>query len=229
VQCGAPEPLDDTEPERLAKCIKRLELKYVVLTSVARDDLADGGSGHIAEIVSTIKDQCPETKVEVLLSDFGEDHGSIRVIVHSKPDVFGHNLETVRRMHKRIKTPPSDYDTSLRVLKFLKENTQLVVKTGIMVGIGEKSEEVCDTLEDVARIGVDICTIGQYMTPSINHYPVQKYYELSEFQEFKRIGEEKGIKCVISGPFVRSSYGANQTFELVCPGENSFFRTTQSY
>jgi lipoic acid synthetase len=215
VKNGRPMPVDDGEPAKVAKSISDLGIRYAVITSVDRDDLVDSGSLHFANVITKIKEN--GILVEVLTPDFKRNmREGIMTVVNAHPDVFGHNIEIVRRLHRQIKKPPSNYDFSLDFLKSIKEiSTDSISKTGAMVGVGEYKEEVFELIDDVANAGVDILTIGQYLPPSGKHYQLDRYVEPSEFEEYKKYGESVGIKVVESGPFVRSSYHAFESFRKI--------------
>lgn len=221
IKTGCPTPLDEKEPENVAECVRALGLKYVVITCVTRDDLDDGGARHFAETINIIHNTCPDTKVEVLTSDFRGNMDSVQIVLDARPDVFGHNIEVTRRLHASVKKPPSGYETSLDVLKYVKENSPILTKTGLIVGVGESVDEIHETIDDIVQAGVDIMTIGQYLTPSTSHYPISRFVTPEEFEGFKKFGEDKGLKCVISGPMVRSSYKANAAYSICTMTSNS--------
>lgn len=219
-----PQPLDENEPENIAKAVKELGLKYAVITSVTRDDLPDGGAEHFAKCIEKIK--CNEkretgngkksckTKVEILTPDFKGNNAALDTIIKSiyPPDVFNHNIETVPRLYK-IARPQAIYNRSLDVLRYVKENSKIPTKTGLMVGLGETFEEIEQVLIDLKNINLDILTIGQYMQPSKNHLKLEKYYTLEEFEQLKNLAKQIGIKNYQIGPLVRSSYNAAEVFE----------------
>ncbi len=201
--------LNPREPENTALAIQKLGLKYVVITSVDRDDLPDYGASHYAQTIKSIKEKNPESRVEVLIPDFGGKKDLIKQIVDAQPFVIGHNVETVKRLTPFVRDRRGSYEKSLEVLRQTKElDKKITIKSGFMLGLGEERAEIIETLEDLNNIGIDIVTIGQYLQPTKKNVSVQKYYTPEEFQEFKKIGEEIGIKHVISGPLVRSSYHA---------------------
>ncbi|HID32857.1 MAG TPA: lipoyl synthase [bacterium (Candidatus Stahlbacteria)] len=211
VKTGRPKPVDPAEVTRVAEAVKDLAIKYLVLTSVDRDDLADGGASHFAETVRMVKKT--GAKVEVLVPDFSCSDEAIEVVVRSGPDVFGHNLETVRRLNSTVRDRRCNYDISLSVLKKAKEMSPgLITKTGIMVGLGEAEQEVYETMVDAKRVGVQIFTIGQYLQPTKNHLPVKEYVEPGRFNRYLRQGSKLGL-TVISGPLVRSSYKAHSVYQ----------------
>jgi len=216
VKTGCPSKLDKKEPEEVAKSIQDLGIKYAVITCVTRDDLKDGGADHFSKVIHKIKELNPETKVEILISDLQGNENDIRTVVNAKPDVYGHNLEIVKRLHKNVKKPPADYDISINVLKKVKKiDSNMITKTGIMVGVGETKNEVLELIDDVINANVDILTIGQYLSPSTSHYPIVRYVTPEEFEEYKKYGESKGLQ-MISGPLVRSSYKARLTYNTLC-------------
>ena len=201
--------LNPKEPENTALVVEKLGLKYAVITSVDRDDLPDYGASHYAQTIKSIKEKNLETRVEVLIPDFGGKKDLIKKIVDAQPFVIGHNVETVKRLTPFIRDRRCSYEKSLEVLREAKElDKKIRTKSGFMLGLGEEHAEIVETLKDLKNTGIDIVTIGQYLQPTIKNVPVQKYYTPEEFQEFKRISEEIGIRYVISGPLVRSSYHA---------------------
>lgn len=209
----APAPPDPMEPESTAKAIASWGVGYVVLTSVDRDDLADGGSGHFARTVRTLKELKPEILVECLTSDFRGDLEAVSVVVQSGLDVFAHNVETVQRLQRIVRDPRAGYDQSLLVLKHAKGvKPGLVTKSSIMLGLGETDEEIKQTMEDLRMIGVDILTLGQYLQPTPLHLTVKEYVPPEKFQFWKEYGESVGFRYVASGPLVRSSYRAGEFY-----------------
>jgi len=210
VQTGDPKGrIEPGEPAHVAGVIRELGLRYAVITSVDRDDLADQGSGHYAATVSEIKKMNPGIRVEVLIPDFSGRAEFLRKIVEAGPDVIGHNLETVRRLTPHIRDQRCGYDRSRNILTAIKYlNPEMKTKSGFMVGLGESDEEITQTLADLKGCRVDIITIGQYLQPTMKHLPVQKYYRPEEFHEIRAAAERLGIRHVISGPLVRSSYRA---------------------
>ena len=207
ITCSRPEPLDFDEPKRIAEAVKSLDLKYSVITSVTRDDIVDGGAQHFADCIYEIRKISPNTKIEILTPDFKGNKYSLDKIIKSKPDVFNHNIETVREVFK-IARPQGDYDCSLGVLKYIKENSNILTKSGLMIGLGETFEQIEETLCDLKSVGCDILTIGQYIQPSKNHLEVVKYYTLDEYDELKKLAVRIGFKKYQIGPLVRSSYRA---------------------
>ena len=213
VQSGKPTEYDLMEPARVAAAIADMKLKHAVITSVDRDDLADGGASIFAETVRQIRRRDPEVKIELLTPDFQGSLASVRTIIEAGPDIFSHNIETVRRLYPSIRFK-SDYTTSFGLLKAAKDmNPRLFIKTGIMVGLGETKEEVVELMHDAAQSGIEIMTIGQYLRPSVKHAEIRKYYHPDEFAEFRELGLNLGIRWVFSGPLVRSSYHAEDVFD----------------
>ena len=210
VKTGKPTGLDLEEPLRLAQTVEKLQLKYAVITSVNRDDLADGGAFIFSQCITQIKKRTPRCKVEVLTPDFQGDIKALKSVIDSGPDTFNHNIETVRRVFPRIRAK-GDYDLSLNVLANAKLiNPECVTKSGMMVGLGETFEEIIDTMKDLRRVNCDLMTIGQYLRPTVKHSPISKWYTPQEFEELKDEGENLGFKHIASGPLVRSSYHADE-------------------
>ena len=202
-------PLDPQEPERLAEAVKKLGIKYVVITSVDRDDLSDGGAEHFARCVSSIKKLSPESRVELLIPDFGGKIEPLKTVVSSRPNVIGHNIETVGRLQKKVRDPRASYEVSLNILETIKKlDNRIWTKSSLMVGIGETKLEVLNSLKDLKDRNLDIITIGQYLQPNRNKLPVEEYVEPETFNYFKIEAEKLGFKKVFSGPLVRSSYHA---------------------
>ena len=204
---GKPENLDKNEPLKVANAIKRLNLKYTVITSVDRDDLSDFGSGHFYKTIQKTKEINPETKIEALTPDFQGDIKALELMVNSKVYKLAHNIETIKRLHKKLK-PKSSYELSLKVLEFYSKFK--ITKSSIIVGIGESLEEIEKTLKDLLNAGVSQLTIGQYLSPSPKHYPVKKYYSDNEFKELEKMALNLGFKAVASGKLIRSSYYADK-------------------
>ena len=215
VDTRKPEPPASDEPARVAEAVERMGLSYAVLTMVARDDLADGGFAHVAECVRVIRERNPHTKVETLVSDAKGEASSIDLLVAARPDVFNHNIETVARLQRAVR-PSAGYARSLGVLSRAK-SAGLVVKSGLVLGMGETVEEVDGCLADLAGIGVDIVTIGQYLRPTSHHLPVARWIHPDEFARWKYLGESLGIGHVESSPLTRSSYHAKQAAETTVP------------
>ena len=213
-----PQPLDLEEPRHVAEAIKELGLKFAVITSVTRDDLPDGGAEHFKNCIEEIRKIC-DAKIEILTPDFRSKtdfskplYNSLDTIISAKPDVFNHNIETVRSVFKTAR-PQGDYDRSLEVLKYVKENSAITTKSGLMVGLGETIDEIEETFADLKNAGVDILTVGQYIQPSKQHLPVDKYYTLEEFENLKVLARKIGFKNFQIGPLVRSSYHAKRCYE----------------
>lgn len=207
IMCEKPQPLDANEPKNLAKAVQELGLKYVVITSVTRDDLLDGGAGHFVKCLKEIKNLTPHVQTEILTPDFKGDTKAIDKIINSYTPIFNHNIEVVERLFKTAR-PQGNYQTSLNVLKYVKENSNLTTKSGLMVGLGETLEEIEQTLIDLKNVGCDIVTIGQYIPPSKEHLPLDKFYTLEEFEQLKTLAKKVGIRNYQIGPLVRSSYNA---------------------
>jgi len=215
VKSGIPHPLDPTEPSRVAMAAKLMGLDYVVITSVTRDDLPDGGAQHFAKVVQAILSEIPNAMVEVLIPDFKGNEESLKRVLHSGIVVLNHNVEVPKRLQNTIR-PGASYERSLGILRKAKEiHPAIVTKSGMMVGIGETKEEVFETLRYLASVGVDIVTIGQYLRPTPNQVPVDRYVTPEEFEEYKEFGEKIGIKVVISEPLARSSYKAKEAYLTV--------------
>ena len=208
---GRPDPLDQNEPANLAKTIAQMKLRYVVITSVDRDDLRDGGASHFSACIKAIREQNPQIKIEVLVPDYrGRMDVALNATSTELPDVFNHNIETVPRLYKQAR-PGSDYQHSLQLLKEFKHRFNYIpTKSGLMLGLGETDEEVKQTLIDLRSHDVDMLTLGQYLQPSKFHLPVLRYVTPEQFKEFAQFAEEIGFKNVASGPLVRSSYHADK-------------------
>ena len=213
VETGRPDPVDTEEAQHLAEAVAALHLKHVVITSVDRDDLPDGGAEHYAHVIRELKSRQPEVTIEVLTPDFQrKPDACLDTVIKAKPDIFNHNLETVPRLYRSVR-PGARYFTSLRLLQRAKElDAGMVTKSGIMVGLGEERDEVLQVLDDLREADVDILTIGQYLRPGIRHHPVMKYWSPDEFEELKYLAEKKGFGMVASGPLVRSSFHAEEVF-----------------
>ena len=207
ISCKKPEPLDTNEPLHVAQAVKDLGLKYAVITSVTRDDLPDGGAEHFVKCIAEIRKLSPDTKIEILTPDFKGDANAINTIIFAYPDVFNHNIETVRELFKTAR-PQGDYERSLNVLKYIKSNSDIPTKSGLMVGLGETEEQIEETLYDLKNAGCDIVTIGQYIQPSKEHLEVVKYYTPEEFEKLQKLAQKIGIKHYQINPLVRSSYRA---------------------
>jgi len=216
---GRPLALDDNEPERLAETVALMGLRYVVVTSVDRDDLRDGGAGHFARCIAAIRAHSPSTRIEVLVPDFrGRMDRALDALAESPPDVFNHNLETVPRLYRRAR-PGADYAWSLRLIqRFKAAHARIPTKSGLMVGLGEKDAEIMDVMRDLRAHDCDMLTIGQYLAPSQGHLPVERYVEPAQFERFAEQGRALGFSSVASGPLVRSSYHADQQASAHLPG-----------
>ena len=217
VDTGNPKgKLDKEEPMKVANSIANMDLKYAVLTSVNRDDLSDGGAGHFSDTIRAIKEKAPKVIIEALVPDFLGDTKSLEILLDSNLEVFAQNLETVRRLTRRVRDPRAGYDQTLKVLYHAKQNSpKIITKTSLMFGLGETEEEILVAFEDIKRVGVDVLTLGQYMRPTINHLPVEKWYTPDEFEYFKKLAIEIGFLEVASGPMVRSSYRADRIAHLI--------------
>lgn len=213
IETGHPTELDQEEPERVARAVQRLGLRHVVITSVTRDDLDDGGASIFAGTIQKIRAYLPTCSIEVLIPDFQGDRASLEKVVQARPDILNHNIETVARLSFQVR-PLADYDRSMELLRRAKEmDSNLLTKSGIMVGIGETREEIIQTFLDLRRASCEILTIGQYLRPSKQHIPVEKFYSPDEFRELKEEAEKIGFSAVESGPLVRSSYHAKAQVE----------------
>ena len=205
--------IDWDEPRRVAEAVKELNLDYVVLTSVTRDDLENGGASIYAETVRLVKEACPDIIVEVLIPDFNNDLNALKMVVESGVDVVAHNIETVERLTPKVRDPRAGYWKSLKTLKIVKDlSGKIYTKSSIMLGLGERDDEVVKAMRDLRSVGVDILTIGQYLQPTKHHLPVVEYVTPEKFRWFKEIGERLGFIYVASGPLVRSSYKAGEYF-----------------
>lgn len=209
ITCAKPEILDPEEPKHVAEAVQALALKYAVITSVTRDDLPDGGAEHFANCIYEIRKISPDVKIEILTPDFKGNEDSLNTIIKANPNVFNHNIETVRNVFKTAR-PQGDYDCSLDVLKYIKDNSEILTKSGLMIGLGETFEDIEQTLVDLKNVGCDILTIGQYIQPSKAHLEVSKYYTPEEYENLKLLAEKVGIKHYQIGPLVRSSYRASE-------------------
>ena len=208
--------LDKKEPFKVAQSIKKMSLKYVVLTSVNRDDLADGGAKHYSNTIEAIKDACPKVMVEALTPDFEGKNKSISILLSSSLDVFAQNVETVERLTARVRDPRAGYQQTLNVLEKAKKlSPEVLTKTSLMLGLGETTKEIQSTMVDACSVGVEILTLGQYLRPTLNHLPVERYIPPEEFLHYKNMAKEIGFKEVASGPMVRSSYRADKVARLL--------------
>jgi len=206
--------LDQDEPANVAESVRLMDLRYIVLTSVDRDDLSDGGAGHYADCVHAIKQINPDTAVEALTPDFQGRTGCIDTVINSGLEVFAQNIETVRRLTHPVRDPRAGYEQTLNVLQHAKhKRPDVLTKTSLMLGLGETDQEVIECMHDLRDIGVDVVTFGQYLRPTINHLPVQRYVTPEQFQAFRETGLDMGFLEVVSGPLVRSSYRAERVLE----------------
>jgi lipoic acid synthetase len=213
VETGRPLGVDWEEPKRVAEAVRQMGLRYAVVTSVNRDELKDGGASIFAATIRWIRRLNPGCKVEVLTPDFKGDYEALKVVMDARPDVFNHNVETVPRLYRRVR-PQAVYQRSLQVLKWAKElHPEAPTKSGFMLGLGETWDEVLEVMRDLRAHDVDILTIGQYLRPSFQHLPIQRYVPLEEFAALKEEGKKMGFRHVESGPFVRSSYHAHEQAE----------------
>jgi lipoic acid synthetase len=214
VNSGKPsDPVDPLEPLRLAQAAAQMQLKHVVVTSVDRDDVPDKGAGHYAATIRAIKSKLPDASVEVLTPDFLDvEEEALRTVIGARPEVFNHNIETVRRLHRKMRGGRADYDKALWLLRRAKEiaDYPVLTKSGIIVGLGETNDEIVETLRDLRAHGVDVVTIGQYLQPSPKHAPIDRWVHPDEFRWFREQGEAMGFGTVFSGPLVRSSYRADE-------------------
>ena len=212
VKTGKPEKLDQFEPIKIANAVKKLNLRHVVITSVDRDDLPDGGSTHFKEVVEITRKKNPNTTIEVLTPDFLRKGDSYKIILSANPDVFNHNIETVPRLYVKVR-PGARYFSSLELLKNAKkDNKKVFTKSGIMVGLGEEKDEVIQVMDDLRSADVDFLTIGQYLQPTAKHHPLDRYYHPDEFKDLENIAKTKGFLLVSSSPLTRSSYHADEDF-----------------
>lgn len=213
VLAGAPSTVDPTEPNRVAEAAHRMDLRHVVITSVTRDDLADGGAEQFAKCIVATRKLLPRSTIEVLTPDFRGDLRSLEIVLRESPDVFNHNVETVPRLYQSVR-PGADYHRSLRVLNGARGRASIWVKSGIMVGLGETMDELKQLFDDLAANSVFLLTIGQYLAPSAQHLPVERYLHPDEFDLLKEFANAAGIPTVFSGPLVRSSYLADNMIAL---------------
>ena len=212
VKTGKPGKLDELEPIKISQAVKKLNLKHVVITSVDRDDLKDGGANHFFEVINQTRKINPNTTIEVLTPDFLRKGYAYQKVLEANPDVFNHNIETVPSLYLKVR-PGSRYFSSLELLKNAKQiNKKIFTKSGIMVGLGESKDEILQVMDDLKAADVDFLTIGQYLQPSVKHYPLAKYYTPNEFDELGSIAKSKGFLLVSSSPLTRSSYHADEDF-----------------
>ena len=222
VKTGKPNKLDDLEPIKISQAVKKLNLKHVVITSVDRDDLEDGGANHFFEVIYQTRMTNPNTTIEVLTPDFLRKGDAYKKVLQANPDVFNHNIETVPSLYLKVR-PGSRYFYSLELLKNAKKNNQKVfTKSGIMVGLGESKDEILQVMDDLKAADVDFLTIGQYLQPSVKHFPLDRYYSPQEFDELGAIAKAKGFLLVSSSPLTRSSYHADEDFAKLQHNRNNF-------
>src|SRR5690606_4589825 len=215
VLTGRPTELDLAEPARVAEAVERLGLQHAVITSVNRDDLADGGAAIFAETIREIRRRLPDCSVEVLIPDFEGNWDALQMVMDARPDILNHNVETVPRLYRRVRTK-ADYARSVELLRRAKAmDGEVLTKSGIMVGLGETKDELLAVMRDLVEARVDILTIGQYLRPTLKHLPVVRYYTPAEFDELREAGEAMGFRHVESGPLVRSSYRAHHQTETL--------------
>ena len=213
VATGKPNKLDLSEPIRVAKSVARLNLNHVVITSVDRDDLYDGGADHFVATITDIRKYSPNTSIEILTPDFLKKNGALQKVINAKPDVFNHNLETVPRLYPSVR-PGARYFHSLSLLAKVKEvNPNIFTKSGIMVGLGESQNEIYQVMDDMRSADIDFLTIGQYLQPTVKHHKVEKFVHPDEFDKYKKVALSKGFLLVSSSPFTRSSFHASEDFE----------------
>ena len=206
-------PLDEREPEGVAIAVEELGLRYVVITSVTRDDIPDGGASHFAETIRSIRARMPNTQAEVLVPDFQGSEWALKIVIEAKPDVINHNVETVQKLYPEVR-PQADYKRSLQLLKRSKEiDHRILTKSGLMLGLGEDPEEVLNVLEDLVESGCQLLTIGQYLRPSSRHHQVIRFVPPEEFTQWGELASRMGFLAVASGPFVRSSFKAAEMFQ----------------
>jgi len=214
VKKNIPLPVDSQEPFHIAEAVKKWQLKYIVITSVTRDDLPDGGAGHFADVIKAVREVNSDVSVEVLIPDFGGNLNALRKVVEAGPDVLNHNVETVPRLYPEVR-PMAIYSRSLELIANVKIlNDRLLTKSGIMLGLGETHEEVIEVFSDLRKADCDFITIGQYLAPSKLHHPVIKYWHPDIFENYKKLALEAGFKGAASAPLVRSSYNADEMLEL---------------
>jgi len=213
VAAGKSAPPDPDEPVKVARAVREMGLRYAVITSVTRDDLTDGGARHWVDTINAIRQYNATCTIEVLVPDFQGDRAAVKSVINAAPDVFGHNLETVPELYAQVR-PRADYQRSLAVLSLAKQ-AGLITKSGIMVGLGETPNQIENLMHDLCRIGCDILTIGQYLQPTVANLPVQKYITPEEFAALRQRGLELGIREVVAGPLVRSSYHAEELGKLI--------------
>ena len=210
VKKGRPFGIDEGEPLRIAETVRKMNLQYVVITSVTRDDLADGGASVYAQTIQCIREYVKDCMIEALIPDFGGSSESLEIILNARPDILNHNIETVQKLYSLVR-PMADYERSLQLLKNASEwGSGVTVKSGLMLGLGEEWNEIISVMQDIRNAGCDILTLGQYLSPKRDALPIQRYYTPEEFEMLKTEGERMGFKHVESGPLVRSSYHAKE-------------------
>ena len=221
VKTGKPGKLDELEPVKISQAVKKLNLKHVVITSVDRDDLIDGGSNHFFEVINQTRKTNPNTTIEVLTPDFLRKGDAYKKVLEANPDVFNHNIETVPSLYLKVR-PGSRYFSSLELLKNAKKiNKKVFTKSGIMVGLGETKDEILQVMDDLKSADVDFLTIGKYLQPSVKHFPLDRYYKPQEFEELGAIAKAKGFLLVSSSPLTRSSYHADEDFAKLQQNRNN--------
>lgn len=215
VQTGLPDKLDPHEPEKVAKAVRDMGLSHIVITSVDRDDLDDGGANHFSQCIAAIRETAQNTTIEILTPDFRHKDGALEIVIDAQPDVFNHNVETVPSLYQKIR-PGARYFHSLNLLKTVKErNPEIFTKSGIMVGLGETNEEIYQVMDDFRSANVDFMTIGQYLRPTPKHAEVKRYVKPKEFETYKTIAKSKGFLMISSSPLTRSSYHAGDDFKIL--------------
>lgn len=211
---GEPSALDLTKPSRIAEAVEQLKLRHVVITSVTRDDLTDGGAQHFSNTITAIRHHVPECTIEVLIPDFGGNKAALEIVLNAKPDVLNHNVETVPRLYQAVR-PEAQFQRSLEILKYAAQHSNCLIKSGLMVGLGETHQEVCEVIEQLAQAGCHCVTIGQYMAPSPLHAAVKTYVKPEEFERYADYGRSIGIPMMFCAPTVRSSYHAEEMLSAV--------------
>jgi lipoic acid synthetase len=225
IKRGAPAPIDWKEPERVAQAVKSMDLKHAVITSVNRDDRKDGGAPIFAMVIRRIRQIHPGCSIEVLIPDFKGSREALKIVMDARPEILNHNVETVPRLFKKVQ-PQDRYEWAQATLSNAKKlDPEVLTKSGIMLGLGETLDEVKETMRDLASWGVSILTIGQYLQPSRQHLPIERYYSLEEFQELKEFGLQIGFKWVESGPLVRSSYHAGEQVRALSVVHRKLYKT----
>ena len=221
VTTGAPLAVDDAEPQRVAESIEAMQLRHAVITSVDRDDLSDGGACIFAETIRVTRERVPDCSIEVLTPDFRGNRRAVTTVIEARPEIFGHNLETVSRLYRFIR-PGGRYERALEVLRYARSLDEgVLTKSGIICGMGETRAELIEAMRDLLEAGVSILNLGQYLRPSARHLPIDRYYTPDEFAELKAIGEQMGFAHVAAGPLVRSSYHAREQLEAIAGGSFS--------